>query len=125
MATTKMALQKQLEKLQKQLRDNLLAEKRLVIAEIGKQRFTQVVAIIYGEKMFLNEIDVRAIQVIARYKAEQGPEVFEDFCENVKIFSGPSIETSHQMEFRPDGRFSNSFNPGFYDVSSALLFAII
>lgn len=119
------ATKKQLEKLQKQLRDNLLAEKRLVIAEIGKQRFTQVVAIIYGEKMFLNETDVRALQVIAGYKAQQGPEVFENFCENVKIFSGPSIETSHQMEFRPDGRFSNEFNPGFFDVNCNLAFSVL
>lgn len=119
------SMKKQLEKLQKQLRDNLLAEKRLVIAEIGKQRFTQVAAIIYGEKMFLNEIDVRAFQVIAMYKAQQGPEVFEDFCENVKIFSGPSIETSHQMEFRSDGRFSNEFNPGFFDVNCNLAYAVL
>jgi hypothetical protein len=85
-----------------------------------------VAAMIYGVRCHLTENEVRALQVMAKRAAEKSEEDFLEFRKNVIVYScnDYSDKKCHQMFFREDGRFSNEFNPGFYDVSSNLAFEL-
>lgn len=85
-----------------------------------------VAAKIYGIHIKLSEIEVRALQVLAKRAANESTESFVDFCDNIIIYSHPDIHDDgcHQMVFRPDGKFENEFAPGFYDVNANLAFEI-
>ncbi len=86
-----------------------------------------VFAKIYGIPCLVRELEVRALQVMAKRAAEKSEEDFLEFCKNVIIYSSryQSDEGFHQMIFRTDGNFENEFAPGFYDVSSNLLFELL
>jgi len=85
-----------------------------------------VAAVIYGISCHLTENEVRALQVMAKRAAEKSDEDFLEFRKNVIIYSchDYSDKKCHQMFFRADGRFSNEFEPGFYDISSNLAFEL-
>ena len=86
----------------------------------------RVFAKIYGIPCRVRELEVRALQVMAKRAAEKSEEDFSEFCKNVIIYSSryPSDEGFHQMIFRTDGKFENEFAPGFYDVSANLAFEL-
>lgn len=42
------------------------------------------------------------------------------------VYSGRyKSKSKHQMHFRPDGMFSDEFEPGFYDVNTNLVFELL
>lgn len=81
-----------------------------------------VAAKIYGIYRHLTENEVRALQIMAKRAAEKSEDDFLEFRKNVIVYScnDYSDETCHQMFFREDGKFSNEFNPGFFDISCNL-----
>lgn len=85
-----------------------------------------VAALIYGCYIHLDERMVRALQVIAKRKGEESDESFNEFCDNVIVYSNTSDDTSdHVMHFRKDGIFVEDFEDGFYDVCCKLAFEIL
>ena len=94
---------------------------------LAKMRYHQKVAAeIYGKIVYLTEAEVRALQVLAKRKAEESDKAFQEFTENVIIYSHCHKRRSkHRMIFRKDGKFENEFEPGFYDVNSNLTFEIM
>lgn len=87
---------------------------------------SSVAAVIYGVKCHLTELDVRALQIMAKRAAEQSEEAYLEFRKNIVVYSTHNIseEGCRQMFFREDGRFSNEFEPGFYDIASNLAFEL-
>lgn len=76
--------------------------------------FTPTVdAVINGTRMKLNEYECRYIQVLA---SECPDESWDEFCKNHRIYR----KDGHLMEFQRTGRFKESFDCGFYDVSGRL-----
>lgn len=94
---------------------------------LAKMRYHQKVAAeVYGKIVYLTEPEVRALQVLAKRKAEESDEAFKEFTDNVIIYSHCHKRRSkHKMVFRKDGKFENDFEPGFYDVNSNLAFDIL
>ena len=94
---------------------------------LAKMRYHQKVAAeVYGKIVYLTEPEVRALQVLAKRKAEESDEAFKEFTDNVIIYSHCHKRRSkHKMIFRKDGKFENDFEPGFYDVCSLLALEIV
>ena len=94
---------------------------------LAKMRYHQKVAAeVYGKIVYLTEPEVRALQVLAKRKAEKSDEAFKEFTDNVIIYSHCHKRRSkHKMVFRKDGKFDNDFEPGFFDVNSNLTFEIL
>ena len=91
------------------------------------KKFHDKVAVeIYGKLVYLKEAEIRALQIIAAYKAKISKEEFEDFIKNVIVYSNRwKTNSKHTMIFREDGIFSNEFEPGFYEVCSHLTFKLL
>ena len=80
---------------------------------------------IRGEVQYMTEPEIRALQVIAKRTYDESEARFSDFCKDVIVYSGRyKSKSKHQMHFRPDGMFSDEFEPGFYDVNTNLAFEI-
>lgn len=94
---------------------------------LAKMRYHQKVAAeVYGRLVYITESEVRALQVLAKRKAEESDEAFREFTENVIVYSHQSKRRAkHRMVFRKDGKFENDFEPGFFDVNSNLVFEIL
>ena len=94
---------------------------------LAKMRYHQKVAAeVYGKIVYLTEPEVRALQVLAKRKAEESDEAFKEFTDNVIIYSHCHKRRSkHKMVFRKDGKFENEFEPGFFDVNSTLVLEIL
>ena len=94
---------------------------------LAKMRYHQKVAAeVYGKIVYLTEPEVRALQVLAKRKAEESDEAFKEFTDNVIIYSHMHKRRSkHKMVFRKDGKFENDFEQGFFDVNSNLAFEIL
>ncbi len=94
---------------------------------LAKMRYHQKVAAeVYGKIVYLTEAEVRALQVLAKCKAKESDEAFEEFTENVIIYSHCHKRSSkHKMIFRKDGTFVNDFEPGFFDINSSLAFLVL
>lgn len=85
---------------------------------------TKVYCEIYGKPMYLNEMEVRYLQVKCLDWVKQGR--FEEFCENHKVWSNRyKRRSNHQMIFRKDGVFINEFENGFYLANSHLAFRLL
>lgn len=99
-------------------------EIRNVLHEFGYK--TNLVAVeIYGQPKYLNEYQIRALQIIAKRRAEISDEAFKEFIDNVIVYSGRwKRKSTHIMHFRKDGKFSDNFDPGFYDTSWNLAFEL-
>lgn len=83
---------------------------------------------IHGQLVFLNETQVRWLQVKAnRVYKERGDREFEEFIRNHEVYSYTSAkkESVYKMQWRTDGKFSNEFCKGFYSLNSLLAFEII
>ena len=86
----------------------------------------KVAAEIYGRLVYITEAEVRALQILAKRRAEESEEAFLEFCENVIVYSGSRKRSSkHIMLFEEDGSFINDFEDGFFDVNYKLANEII
>ena len=106
---------------------NKFEMKRLVrqtLREVGHT--TEKVAVeVNGQLDYYTEREIRALQVIARRKAMESDEAFEEFCNTVTVYKGrckgqPRKAGYDIMKFKKDGSFEEPFFPGFYDVSDNL-----
>lgn len=80
----------------------------------------------YGKLDYLTETEVRALQVMAKRRAEESDEAFKEFTENVIVYSSRyKSRAKHTMIFRKDGCFANDFEPGFEDTNDKLIFEIL
>lgn len=105
--------------------NNTIAEIRNAMKKAG-YRTNKVAVEIYGKLMYMTETEIRALQVVARDKANESEAAFNEFCSNVIVYSSRSKrKAKHTMIFRKDGKFSNEFETGFYDVNSNLAFEIL
>lgn len=94
---------------------------------LAKMRYHQKVAAeVYGKIVYLTEPEVRALQILAKRRAEESKEAFLEFCENIIVYSGSRKRSSkHTMLFAEDGSFINDFEDGFFDVNYKLANEII
>ena len=87
--------------------------------------YPKIAAEINGKILYLNEGEVRALQIIAKQKAEESDEAFEQFCKDVIIYSHVKKRISkHKMIFRKDGKFANEFECGFFSANSEMAFEL-
>lgn len=71
--------------------------------------------------LYMTEVEIRAIQVEAALRFKLGgQEAFDAFTSQFIIYNGPTKRGSKPMILRTDGRFSNEFKRGFFNVSSTL-----
>lgn len=85
----------------------------------GYRPITSVYCEIYGKRMYLNEMEVRYLQVKCIDWANRG--CFDEFCENHKVWSNRLKKNSkHQMIFQKNGLFLNEFENGFYSSNANL-----
>ena len=80
----------------------------------------------YGIRFIIethSEYMVRKSQVIVKEKIEGKDFSIENNPFNVYFFD--SEEGPYQMEYRPDGNFSNEFGTGFFDEANKLLYDIL
>ena len=85
---------------------------------------TSVYCEIYGKQMYLNEMEVRYLQVKCIDWSNQGR--FEEFCENHKVWSNRFKKNSkHQMIFQKNGLFMNDFENGFYSANANLALYVL
>ena len=92
------------------------AIKGAVLQQLAKVAcFCRVKANIYGKIYYLTEAQVRALQVVAAKLANTDREAYNDFKENVVVYSGHSIIHSHHaMQWGNNGFFVEKFQKGFY-----------
>lgn len=77
----------------------------------------KIAAEIGGKILYLTEGEVRALQIMAKQKAEESDEAFEDFCKNVIVYSNFKKRTSkYKMVFQKNGLFEKDFECGFYSA---------
>ena len=105
--------------------------KRLVrqtLQEFGHT--TEKVAVeINGQLDYYTEREIRALQVIARKKAMESDEAFEEFCNTVTVYKGrhkghKRDKSDRIMHFRKDGKFEEPFDSGFNNVIKKLVLAL-
>lgn len=88
--------------------------------------FPKVAAELDGELVYLNELEVRYLQTLARAAAQVSEEAFQDFCKRNVVYSGPTKESSHHiMKFRESGKFFNMFEGHFFDACTRLFMEIL
>ena len=92
------------------------AIKGAVLQELAKVSYiNKVAADVYGKIYYLTEAQVRALQVVAAKLANTDKEAYNDFKENVVVYSGRDITHSHHaMHWRDNGFFVEEFQKGFY-----------
>lgn len=84
-----------------------------------------IAAEIYGKVLYLTEGEVRALQIMAKEKAEESDEAFDEFCENVIVYSNVKKKISkHKMKFQKDGSFENDFENGFFSACAFMAIKI-
>ena len=84
--------------------------------ELANIHYINKVAVdIYGKIEYLTKDQVRALQIVAAKLANNGKEAFEDFKNNVIVYSGRDItHSTHQMHWTNKGHFEENFQKGFY-----------
>jgi len=106
-------------------------KERELVKEANKllcqHKYTNKVACeIYGHIRYLSEAEVRALQVLAKRAADTSEDAFNDFTQNVVVYSARTKRSSkHKMIFRKDGKFSNDFEGGFFSTCANLAFEIM
>lgn len=95
------------------------------LREVG-YKTSKVAVEVYGKLFYMTEAEVRALQVMAKRKAEQSDEAFKEFTDNIIVYSaGTKRRSKHTMVFRKDGCFANDFEPGFMDVNEKLAMIVL
>lgn len=85
-----------------------------------------IAAEIYGKILYLTEGEVRALQIMAKEKAEESDEAFNEFCENVIVYSNVKKKSSkYKMKFQKDGNFENNFENGFFSANAMMALEIL
>lgn len=88
--------------------------------------YTPTVAVdLYGHHANFTELQVRALQLIAIQKANEGEDAWQEFCANVVVYSRRWKKCAFRMHWRKDGRFVENFPEGFFDVSGRLHLQLI
>ena len=104
----------------------IIVKNKEILKTIGKYRTNKVAVEINGVLKYMAEYEIRALQVFAKQQAEISDEAFDSFCKSVIVYSGRYKRTSkHTMHFRKDGRFSDEFDDGFFNVNTNLAFSIM
>jgi len=81
----------------------------------------------YGFKFIIethSEYIIRKTQVAvkqARYQSNEEMNALNPY----KVLYFPQYGDPYEMQYRTDGRFSNSFGPGFYDEANNLIFEVL
>lgn len=81
----------------------------------------------YGFKFIIethSEYIIRKTQVAvkqARYQSNEAMNALNPY----KVLYFPQDGDPYEMQYRTDGRFSNSFGPGFYDEANNLIFEVL
>lgn len=110
---------------------NKFEMKRLVrqtLREFGHK--TEKVAVeINGQLDYYTEREIRALQVIARRKAMESDEAFEEFCNTVTVYKGrckghKKDKSDRIMHFTKEGKFEEPFDSGFNNVIKKLVLAL-
>ena len=68
-----------------------------------------------GVRYLASECEVRKIQIMYADKTERG----------IKVFDIDKNGVEYEMEFREDGKFSNSFTSNIFDLAFDLVFNIL
>ena len=84
--------------------------------ELAAIHYINKVAVdMYGKIEYLTKDQVRALQIVAAKLANNDREAFEDFKNNVIVYSGRDItHSTHQMHWTNKGYFEEDFQTGFY-----------
>lgn len=84
--------------------------------ELAAIHYINKVAVdLYGKIEYLTKDQVRALQVVAAKLANNDKEAFEDFKNNVIVYSGRDItHSNHVMHWTNKGYFEEDFQTGFY-----------
>lgn len=110
-------------KIRKDYRETLYAARRIA----REYQYTKTIAAeIYGKILYLTEGEVRALQIMAKEKAEESDESFNEFCENVIVYSNVKKKISkYKMKFQKDGNFENNFENGFFSANAMMALEIL
>ena len=92
------------------------AIRNAVLKELAAVHYINKVAVdVYGKIEYLTKDQVRALQIVAAKLANNDKEAFEDFKNNVIVYSGRDItHSTHQIHFNNKGYFEEDFQKGFY-----------
>ena len=103
---------------------HVVSELRSILRSYG---YSKTIAVeIYGKLLYLTEAEVRALQIMAKEKAEESEESFNEFCENVIVYSGCKKRSSkYKMIFQKDGNFQNNFERGFFSACANMALEIL
>ena len=110
---------------------NKFEMKRLVrqtLREYGHT--TEKVAVeVNGQLDYYTEREIRALQVIARRKAMESDEAFDEFCNTVTVYKGKckghkKDKLDRIMHFTKEGKFEEPFDSGFNNVIKKLVLAL-
>ncbi len=71
-----------------------------------------------------SEYLIRRTQVIVASKKYKDQKDVDD-SNKFRVYYFPTKEMPYNMHYRPDGKFSNEFGTGFFDVSNNLIFKIL
>lgn len=93
--------------------------------ELANIHYINKVAVdIYGKMEYLTKDEVRALQIVAAKLANFDKKAFEDFKENVIVYSGRDItHSNHIVHWTNKGRFEDDFQTGFYSSERDLFSA--
>ena len=102
----------------------IISQAHKIMREFGYCK--TVAAEIRGKLLYLTEGEVRALQIMAKQKADESEEAFKEFCEEVVIYSGCKKRSSkHRMIFQKDGCFKNDFDKNFYNACVQMAIELI
>ena len=95
--------------------------------ELAAVHYINKVAVdVYGKIEYLTKDQVRALQIVAAKLANNDKEAFEDFKNNVIVYSGRDItHSTHQMHWTNRGYFKEDFQKGFYSSDYDLFSVLI
>lgn len=98
-----------------------------ILKELAAIHYINKVAVdIYGKIEYLTKDQVRALQIVATKLANNDKEAFEDFKNNVIVYSGRDItHSTHQMHWTNKGYFEEDFQKGFYSSDCDLFSAFV
>lgn len=99
---------------------------KAMLKELANVHYIDKVAVdIYGKIHYLTKDQVRALQIVAAKLANNDKEAFEDFKNNVIVYSGRDItHSTHQMHWTNRGHLGylkEDFEEGFYSSVYGLL----
>lgn len=81
--------------------------------------YTKAYAEIDGKPMYLNEYEVRFLQVMCKEYCTDDKK-FKDWCDSVVIYSGQTKRHHQPVGWQRNGKFVRAMEPGFMDVSDTL-----